>query len=89
MDKELIEWMQPESCGQHLYFQLEASGVPQGSVFRPVLSKISINNVDNGIECTLSKFNEHTKLNSSDDMTEERDVKPCKRTWTSLNSRPM
>jgi len=39
-----------------------------------VLFKIPINNTDSGIECTLSKFNEGTKLSSSDNMTEERDA---------------
>jgi len=88
MDKELTECPHPKSCSQWLNVQVEISNVqcPSRAHTGTILRNICINDLESGIECTLSQFANYTKLSVAVDSLEERDaIQRC----LNLRSEPM
>jgi len=63
------------------------SGIPPGSVLGPALFNVFVSGMDSGIECTLCKFANDTKLHGEVDMLKGRDAIQRDRLerWASTN----
>ena len=60
--------------GSVFRWRLVTSSVSQGTVLGLVIFSIFSNHISDGIECTLSKFADDTKLSGTDDTMEGRNA---------------
>lgn len=73
MDNQLAESSHSESCGECLNIQVTID-ITEGSLLGLALFNVFVSDTDSGIECTLNKFANDTKLCGAVYMLEGRDV---------------